>query len=94
LIACEHFIYAMFPKQGYKLIKSRGLSTHVSTDNLYFLRSLGNNIYEETCLQVYFPKERVFAVSYLKPTTDTYGRRGVWNHTIIVPSNDLTTLLE
>lgn len=83
----------MFPEQGYKLIKSRGINTLLSSENMALLRSLGNNIHKEQCFRVYFPNNDVFAISFLRPTVDRFGRKGSWNHTILIPTDALTTLL-
>jgi len=92
MITCEHFIYGIFDNSGYKLLRSPNLSKVLSDENLHTLRSLGNEATQETFFQVWFPKEQLLALSYVKPTDDEYGRKVAWNHTIILTHNNYLNL--
>jgi hypothetical protein len=89
VLQCEHFIYALFPHDGYELIKSPRADKILSEDNFRFLMGLGNGIKEERTEQFWFPTEQILAVSYLCPVKDEQARQGFWNHTILVRSRDL-----
>ena len=94
MIQCEHFIYALFNNRGYRLIKSAGVDGLVDDDNLYFLCHIGDNTPEPVTIQLRLPNEDLLAVSHVAPTEDEYGRRGVWNHTILIKLNDYLQLTQ
>jgi len=40
---------------------------------------------------MWFPDQDIITVTYIQNATDSYGRKGVWNHTIII---EITEYLE
>ena len=90
MIFCEHFINGYSPKQKRMLfLKSEGLNERLEPDDLAFLLRQGATDGKETVTLTPVCKTKVFALSFLKPTVDEYGRRGVWNHTILVPCSQM-----
>ena len=85
VLRLDHFIYALFNRVGYKLLKTDGVSKQVCDATLHYLQNVGAHVKSEAYIQVYWPNENVLSVSLVKPVTDEFGREGVWNHTILVP---------
>lgn len=77
-VACEHFIYGLFP-DGYKLLKSKGVNQLLSSQSLYMLRQLRES------KKLWWDSERVVTVSHVESAQDQFERDGVWNHTVVVP---------
>jgi len=91
-IHCEHFIFAHWKGMGYRLIKSPGLDKLVSRQTLTYLCHIGNNLEKEARVQVWLPSENLIAICYLRPEKDEYGRRTIWNHTILIDISDYLNL--
>jgi len=83
----EHFIYALI-NDGYKLAKSPGAEKLLSEDNFQVVCHIGDKMAEPTQVQMWFPTENVYALSLIEPTNDKFGRRGTWNHTILIKLGD------
>lgn len=88
MIRCEHFIHALFNGYGIRLKQTSKVDKMLSEQNLRRLYELGNRIRKEQIKYLYFPDEQVISASFLKPVQDEHGRRGSYNHTILVPLND------
>jgi hypothetical protein len=84
MVTCEHFLHALFPDVGIKLLKSPRLWQLVDTPLQTYLQHLADHATEPTVIQMWFPDRNLISVSYVKPVTDQHGRQGTWNHTIIV----------
>jgi hypothetical protein len=93
LIQCEHFIYALF-NEGYKLHATPNLKKLLNDDNLKYLCHIGDKTKQETVVQVWFPTENLLSVSSIHQTSDKYGRKGIWNHTILVSAEDYFQLTQ
>ena len=96
---CEHFVYGQFNGVGYRLIRSTGLDQVLSKESMRYLCNIGGKLKQEARIQVWLPQENIVSVSYLKPGKDGYGRRVMWNHTILMPVEEFlkhtsTTLFE
>lgn len=91
-VRCEHFIFAYWKGIGYKLIKSSGVDELVSRQTLMYLCHIGNNLEKEARVQVWLPSENLIAICFLKPGKDEYGRRTIWNHTILIDISDYLNL--
>jgi hypothetical protein len=92
MIQCEHFIYGIFPKVGYKLVKSSKADKLLSEENFQLLMDLGKRINTEGVVQLWFPTEKTLTATYLCPSSDEYGRQGMWNHTILLNIDDYLKL--
>lgn len=83
MIICEHFVYAH--KHG--LIKSPNVEQILTKKSLQHLINLtGNSI-----IQTWLP-EGIVAITYLQHSQDMYGRKTLWNHTILVSPQDYFSL--
>lgn len=84
----EHFIYGYVPKNGYRLVKSRGVTRLLSDTQLQYLSHMGDRATELTYSQFWFPDSDVLAISKITPVKDEYHRDAVWNHTLLVNMRD------
>ena len=76
---CEHFIHGHFNGVGYKLIKTDGVDKLISTKTLNILKGYDSD------KKVFWPyPENVFSFTFTHNGSDEYGRRTVWNHTMLV----------
>lgn len=90
MIKCEHFVNGYSASQKRMIfLKSEGLSERLEPEDLVFLLRQGATDGKETVALTPVCKSKAFALSFLKPTVDEYGRRGVWNHTILVPCGQI-----
>lgn len=95
---CENFLIGYFNSR-YNYITSDALLKVLGQESLEYLRRLGGNVQGETVAVTPLCRDKLLAISFLKPTRDEMGRPGVWNHTILLPcsnvysSLDLPTLL-
>ena len=87
-VTCEHFLYALFPDVGIKLVKTPNLWRLINSTTMQFLQHLGDHVQDATTVQMWFADLKLVTVSYLKPVTDQHGRKGVWNHTILISIDD------
>lgn len=94
MILCEHFIYALFNVGAYRLIKSPDAEKLLSEENFSRLCHLTDKIQKPEEQAQWFPDENVLAISFLRPTTDEYGRKGGWNHTILIKVVDYCVLTD
>ena len=86
---CEQFIYGLFPDAGYKTVKTNGVDELLTKQSFNQLKALRlNHDEQETVIQMHFASEDLITVTYLKRTTDNYGRAGIINHTIIMRTSD------
>ena len=92
MISCDHFVYALFDGIGYKLIKTRNVVRILGDRNVSYLAHLGDRLDGDAYIQIWWPTEKAVTVSYVSPRHDEYGRKGVWNHTIILPIHDFLRL--
>jgi hypothetical protein len=91
----EHFIYGLEKKNGIQIYKSKGVTALIGDNHLQFLCHVGDNVAEETYFQIWLPGDKpVLAVSRVHPVKDEYGRKGVWNHTILIDFNDYLQLTQ
>ena len=79
---------------GYKLSQSPGLNLILSDRNLDFLCHIGDKATQPVYMQAHFPREQLLSISYIRPNKDDYGRKGVWNHTIIFSLKGYQNLLQ
>lgn len=94
MIKCEHFIYNLWPDEGYKLLKSLGVTSLISSDTLRDLCLIGEQVSSETIMEMWWHKEKVVTISFIRPTQDKDNRKGSWNHTIIIPIMDYLKLTQ
>jgi len=88
-LICEQFIYGLFPNAGYKTLKTTGVDKLLTEQSFNQLKALRLNHDEpEAIIQMHFSSEDLVTVTYLKRTTDDYGRAGILNHTIIIKIAD------
>jgi len=92
MIHCDHFIYGYFKNMGYRLLKSRGVDTLITSSQLNYLSHLGDKAEELTYSQTYYPDNDVLAISKITPARDQYYRRAIWNHTLIFTLSDCLTI--
>ena len=86
-IKLEQFIYGSFNKVGYRQVTSPNTHKIIGEDSFKYLRELKG----EGVIQTLLP-ENVVAVSFLRSDSDDFGRKTVWNHTILIPIEDYFTL--
>jgi len=79
VIRCEHFIYAH--QRG--LVMSAGVEQLLTKKSLKHLCGLNG----ESTIQTWLP-EGLIAITHLHHGRDSYGRKTVWNHTILVSPED------
>ena len=84
--SCEHFLLGVIGGR-YRLLKSEGLDKIVSRDSMEFLQQLGSKKIVVTATPLC--KDRLYAVSYLRPDKDEFGRPAMWNHTIIIQCDQM-----
>jgi len=82
-IKCEQFIYGHFNGIGYRFIRTPNLTQKLSKKSIGYLKNLKGNSIVQTLLP-----ENIVAVTHLNYGKDEYGRKTVWNHTILVSMND------
>jgi len=87
MVLCEHFIYGQFNGLGYRTIKSANLHQIISSRSLRHLKNLNGRSPIQTLLP-----EQVVAVTFLRNDTDEYGRKTMWNHTILISIQDYFNL--
>ena len=92
MIQCEHFVYGIFPKVGYKLVKTSKADKLLSEENFQGVMDLGKQIKKEGIVELWFPTEKTLTATYLCPSSDEYGRNGMWNHTILISIGDYLKL--
>lgn len=85
MVHAEQFIYGLFNGTGYRLIKSRGVDKLLSNRQLQYLCHIGDGVSEEAVVQIRLGD--ILSISVVRPVKDTYGRSGVWNHTILMDMN-------
>jgi hypothetical protein len=82
---CEHFIYGSFNSSGYKLYASSGVKKILKPESLETLCGLQlKRIEKESTIQMHFPTEDVITFTKLTENSDTFGRLGVINKSIII----------
>jgi hypothetical protein len=78
----------------YRLLKSTGVDKVLSPESLHYLQQLGGHIDQPMTTATLLCKDKLFAVSYLKPGKDELGRATMWNHTILIPCDALMAALK
>lgn len=73
----EHFIYASFNGVGYRTVKTDGVDKLLTQEMLTELKEL-----DEDSVTWFYP--RCLALTRVHHTVDEYGRKTMWNHTILV----------
>jgi hypothetical protein len=94
VVRCEHFIYGLFPNIGYRLIATPRLPHLICASTFTTLKNLGMHADSKVTFQIYWEAERVISVSTVRPMTDVHGRKGVWNHTILISLDDYLKLTQ
>jgi len=69
---------------GYHLVKTDNAKNLLSKENFAKLQDLKG----EGTVPLWWSEERVVTVSLLRQVKDEFGRRGTWNHTILIPALD------
>ena len=87
-------MYGLFNGRGYRLVKSSGVDKRLSDDSLQRLIKIIERQKAEAVLPMHWPTENVLTLSHVVPTTDEYGRAGVWCHTVIAPIADFVWQLQ
>lgn len=88
MVQCEQFVAGYFQGRdqgGLRVLKSPRLSQVLCEESMISLLRLGPAQAVETVAVTFLWKDRMFALSYLKPQVDEMGRPCVWNHSIILP---------
>ncbi len=81
----EHFIYASFNGVGYRTVKTDGVDQLITSDMMDQLKQLG----EDT---VTWFHRRCVALTRIDRARDEYGRKTVWNHTILLSPENVHAL--
>jgi len=90
---CEHFLIGYFPGLGQRVARSPRVNEILSFEAWQHLLRQGGNLTSELVTVTNLCNEKMMAVSYLKPTVDELGRKGVWNHTVLIPCVDISKAL-
>jgi len=88
MTTCEHFLYALYNGYGTRLTQSSNVDKMLNEQSLRQIYGLTHNLKEETIQCLWFPDEQVITASFLKPVVDEHGRKGSYNHTILLTLND------
>ena len=72
---------------------SKGVTKLLSDDKIKWLMHVGDNTKETRILLKIWDKEQVASYTLVKPTHDSFGRKGFWSHTILVKLPELTSIL-
>lgn len=83
MILCEHFIYSL----GTGLVASSKVERWLTEPELDYLCHLGDDAGSEKYYRTRITQE-IVAVTYVKPIKDTYSRRDVWKHTVLIRYQD------
>jgi len=95
LVFCEHFVYALTNgSSGYQFVKSPKAEKLLSEENFLKLLHIGDNITQACTIPQWFPTEDILTFSHIIPVSDEHGRKGVWNHTIMIRFYDFYNLLQ
>lgn len=78
----------------YRVLKSAGVDKVLSEESLQMLKKLGGNIDKPIITVTPVCKDKLFALSYLKPDKDEHSRPTVWNHTILIPCDAILSTLK
>ena len=101
MASCEQFIVGNFKGHGSTILKSAKVSDILSPANWRHLAQQGGDV-ESECkkrgvdhleTRTVLWDDKLVAYSFLKPTRDQDERRGVFNHTILVPIGSLIDAL-
>jgi hypothetical protein len=97
----QHFLYGLFDYAGYQLLKTPLVDQLLTRQHFQELLHIGNYDTKESLHRTYFPQEQVLALhrtyfpqeqvlaySLCIPRMDSYGRKGVWNHTLLLTFKD------
>jgi hypothetical protein len=90
---CEHFLIGYFPGLGQRVTRSSRVNEVLSFESWQHLLRQGGNLDSEIVTVTNLCAEKMMAVSYLRPTVDELGRKGVWNHTVLIPCVDISKAL-
>lgn len=82
---CEQILYALFNGVGYKTIQTSNVDNLITEQNLDRLKTLKAS--SQTHVH-WLETEKIVALSQVHLTHDEYGRKGVWNHTILLNITD------
>jgi len=83
MVQCEQLLTGYFRGYGLRVLKSPHLNQVLCDESIQTLLRLGAE--SETIAATFLWKDRMFAVSFLKPQLDELGRTCIWNHSIIIP---------
>ena len=81
----EHFIYASFNGVGYRTVKTDGVDKLLTTDMMNELKEL-----EDDTVTWFYRK--CLALTHVDRAADEYGRKTVWNHTILLSPDNIHSL--
>jgi hypothetical protein len=86
-VKCEQVFRGYIKGHGIRYLKTSCVDQILNGDSLK--KILEQNVDSDKTLETKtsFPEENVLAVSFLRPITDDYGRKTVWNHTILIELN-------
>lgn len=88
-IYCEHFVYGLFNRSGYKTFYSDKAKEQLKKESLEKLKNLRlKKGQSNDVVTMHFPSEDIITRSYLQTTNDVYGREGIINHTVIMRTSD------
>jgi len=86
MIEAEQVLCGFFNGLGWRIIKSPKIYQLSENSLKEILQPI--NIEAETRICRFLEDEHLVAISYLKPQQDEYGRKGVWNSTLLIPIRD------
>jgi len=78
----EHFWYALTNGDGYVFKRSPKVPSLLKESSLTYLEQLPVRKHE---VYTWLPAEQIVAISQIEPATDSTGRKGVRNHTFLLP---------
>ena len=78
----EHFVYGLFNGVGYKTLQTSRVDKLLTEQNFERLKRLpaADVVYVH-----WLDTENIVAITQVREAKDEFNRKGIWNHTILVP---------
>jgi hypothetical protein len=89
----ENFIIGYWDGR-YRLLKSAGIDKILSIESMHHLQQLGGHLEKPVTTATLLCKDKLFAISFLKPDRDEMSRPTVWNHTVLISCTEVLGALK
>ncbi len=88
MTTAQQFLYGLFNGLGIKLYKSPLVDTLLNRQAVERLCHIGDKLESDAIIPQWWPVQQVISISKIHPVVDELGRKGVWNHTILIRIED------